>query len=231
MMAAPSSDKDDRCKRRAGAPMGRTVPIHELKRADGGMSLRSNDLHRHWQGTIPCRASRQHAMPSRYIRGIWASRYFWTHLSLADLRSRWRRSFFGVLWTIIQPLGLTLLLSVVFGRIFNTSIVEYAPYILSGMVVWEFVSASSINGSLSFVQADAYIKQCQHPLAIYTLRTVLTNLIVLLLASSSLIAWVLIVMPQKLRLGMAGGVNAVSHSGLDRLAPCNAPRLYRHAIS
>jgi len=135
-------------------------------------------------------------MPSRYIRGIWASRYFWTHLALADLRSRWRRSFFGILWTIIQPLGLTLLLSVVFGRIFNTSIVEYAPYILSGMVVWEFVTASSINGSLSFVQADAYIKQCQHPLAIYTLRTVLTNLIVLLLASSSLIAWVLIVMPQ-----------------------------------
>lgn len=135
-------------------------------------------------------------MPSNYIRGIWASRYFWTHLALADLRSRWRRSFFGILWTIIQPLGLTLLLSVVFGRIFNTSIVEYAPYILSGMVVWEFVTASSINGSLSFVQADAYIKQCQHPLAIYTLRTVLTNLIVLLLASSSLIAWVLIVMPQ-----------------------------------
>ena len=133
---------------------------------------------------------------SNYCKGIWNARYFWIHLSLSDLRSRWRRSFFGILWTVIQPLGMTLLLAVVFGKIFKTDIVEYAPYILSGMVVWEFVIASAIGGSLSFVQADAYIMQCQHPLAIYTLRTVLTNLIVLMLASLSLIAWVLVITPQ-----------------------------------
>ena len=132
----------------------------------------------------------------KYFNGIWNARYFWVHLSLSDLRSRWRRSFFGILWTTIQPLGMTLLLSVVFGRIFKTEITEYAPYILSGMILWEFISASAVGGSLSFVQADAYIKQCQHPLAIYTLRTVLTNLMVLLLASIGLVAWVLVVMPQ-----------------------------------
>lgn len=131
-----------------------------------------------------------------YFYGIWNARYFWVHLSLSDLRSRWRRSFFGILWTVIQPLGMTLLLSIVFGRIFKTEITEYAPYILSGMIVWEFISATAIGGSLSFVQADAYIKQCHHPLAIYTLRTVLVNLMVLMLASLSLIMWVLIVMPQ-----------------------------------
>lgn len=131
-----------------------------------------------------------------YFFDIWNARYFWVHLSLSDLRSKWRRSFFGILWTVIQPLGMTLLLSIVFGRIFKTEITEYAPYILSGMIVWEFVSATAIGGSLSFVQADAYIKQCCHPLAIYTLRTVLVNLMVLMLASLSLIMWVLIVMPQ-----------------------------------
>jgi lipopolysaccharide transport system permease protein len=131
-----------------------------------------------------------------YIRGIWAARYFWTHLSLSDLRSRWRRSFFGILWTIIQPLGLTILLSVVFGKIFHSDIADYAPYILSGMILWDFVTASAIGGSLTFVQADAYIKQCTHPLAIYSLRTVLTNLMVFLCASTSLIGWVLIWRPQ-----------------------------------
>jgi lipopolysaccharide transport system permease protein len=133
---------------------------------------------------------------NNYFKEIWAARHFWLHLSRSDLRSRWRRSFFGIFWTIIQPLGMTLLLAIVFGRIFKTGITEYAPYILSGMVVWEFVTVSAIGGSLSFVQADAYIKQCRHPLAIYTLRTVLTNLMVLCLASLALIGWVLIVMPQ-----------------------------------
>lgn len=131
-----------------------------------------------------------------YLLGIFKSRYFWIHLSLSDLRSRWRRSFFGILWTVIQPLGMTLLLSIVFGRIFKAPVTEYAPYILSGMVIWEFIVSSAVGGSLSFVQADAYIKQCHHPLAIYTLRTVLTNLMVMMLASLSLIGWVLIVMPQ-----------------------------------
>lgn len=131
-----------------------------------------------------------------YFHAVWASRYFWVHLSRADLRSRWRRSFFGVLWTIIQPLGMTVLLAVVFGKIFHVDINEYAPYILSGILIWECISASAIGGSLSFVQADAYIKQYRHPLAIYTLRTVLTNISVLLFASVGLIAWVLVVMPE-----------------------------------
>ena len=133
---------------------------------------------------------------SSYISGIWSARHFWTHLSLSDLRSRWRRSFFGIFWSVIHPLGMTLLLSIVFGNIFKIEITTYAPYILSGMIMWEFITNTATVGSLAFVQADAYIKQCRHPLAIYTLRTTLTNLIVLMLASTSLIVWVLAVMPQ-----------------------------------
>jgi lipopolysaccharide transport system permease protein len=135
-------------------------------------------------------------MSDSYALRIWHARHFWMHLSLADLRSRWRGSFFGILWTLIQPVATTLLLALVFGKIFHTPIREYAPYILSGMVVWDFIIASATAGSLSFVQADAYIKQCKQPLAIYTLRTVLTNLVVLALASVGLIVWVLVVMPE-----------------------------------
>ncbi|PTS80589.1 ABC transporter permease [Aeromonas sp. HMWF036] len=135
-----------------------------------------------------------------YVRGIWDARYFWQHLALSDLRSRWRRSFFGVLWSFIQPLGMTLLISIVFSKMFNTDIVTYAPYILSGIIVWDFVVANTIGGSLAFVQADAYIKQCKHPLAIYTLRTVLSSIIVLALASLALFAWSIVVLPQNINI-------------------------------
>jgi lipopolysaccharide transport system permease protein len=131
-----------------------------------------------------------------YWQGVWQARHFWVHLSLSDLRARWRRSFFGVLWSVIQPLGMTLLLAMVFSRLFNSDIVSYAPYILSGMIVWECVTGAVTGGALSFVQADAYIKQCRHPLAIYTLRTVLTSLIVLGLASIALYSWALLSLPE-----------------------------------
>lgn len=132
----------------------------------------------------------------KYIEGIWRARYFWVHLILADLRSRWRRSFLGALWSIIQPLGMTALLALVFSKLFNSDIYTYAPYILSGIIVWECIAASVTGGALSFVQADAYIKQTKHPLAIYTLRTVLTNIIVLLLSSIALFGWTVIALPQ-----------------------------------
>lgn len=131
-----------------------------------------------------------------YFSRVWDARYFWVHLALADLRSRWRRSFFGVAWSIIQPLGLTLLITLVFSQMFKTDVTTYAPYILSGIIVWECLSANTVGGALSFVQADAYIKQCNHPLAIYTLRNVIGSGIIMMLASVSLYAWVLVVMPQ-----------------------------------
>ena len=133
---------------------------------------------------------------SSYFRDVWRARYFWFHLALSDLRSRWRRSFFGILWSIIQPLGMTLLLAIVFGRMFHTDITTYAPYILSGIIVWEFLVANVTGGALSFVQADAYIKQYRHPLAIYTLRTMLSSLMVLMLASVALYGWTAVVLPQ-----------------------------------
>lgn len=131
-----------------------------------------------------------------YWKGVWCARYFWTHLAFSDLRSRWRRSFLGVFWCIVQPLGMTLLLALVFSKLFNTDIATYAPYILSGIIVWECVTACVTGGALSFVQADAYIRQTKHPLAIYTLRTVLVNLIVLMLASVALFAWSVIAFPE-----------------------------------
>jgi lipopolysaccharide transport system permease protein len=55
-----------------------------------------------------------------------------------------------------------------------------------------------VGGALSFVQADAYIKQYKHPLAIYTLRTVLTSMLVLALASTSLYGWSAIVLSENI---------------------------------
>jgi lipopolysaccharide transport system permease protein len=118
------------------------------------------------------------------------------HLAFSDLRGKWRRSFLGMAWSVVQPLSMTLLLAFVFSSIFHQHITLYAPYILSGMIVWDFFTVTLVGGSLSFVQSDAYIKQCLHPLAIYTLRTTLTNLMVLMMASLALIAWVLAVLPQ-----------------------------------
>lgn len=133
-----------------------------------------------------------------YFINIWEAKFFWGHLTLSDLRSRWRRSFFGIFWSILQPLGITLLISFVYSKLLKTDIGTYAPYILSGLIVWDFISFNIIGGSVAFVQADAYIKQYKHPLAIYTLRNVFGGLIILGFSSIVLFTWTIVVMPENL---------------------------------
>lgn len=135
-------------------------------------------------------------MTSSYFHRIWDARYFWIYLALSDLRARWRGSFLGVFWSILHPLGMTLLLTFVLGRFFRAEVRTYAPYILSGFVTWEFIVSCCTNGAMSFIQSAVYIHQVRYPLAIYTMRTVLTALIIMTLASLTLYGWVLWAMPQ-----------------------------------
>ena len=131
-----------------------------------------------------------------YLKQIYKSRYFWIHLSFADLRAKYRRSVLGVFWSLLQPLGLTLLLSFVMGKLFNSPITDYAPYVFSGIILWEYIVSSAVSGSHTFINAEGYIKQVSHPLCIYTLRSALSALINLLLAFMGFIVWVLVWKPQ-----------------------------------
>jgi lipopolysaccharide transport system permease protein len=143
--------------------------------------------------------TRQPSPPRRsglhYLAGIWSARHFWTHLALADLRNRWRRSYLGAVWSILQPLGITALIAFVLGRLFKLDILDYAPYIFSGIVAWDFIAGTALSGALAFVQNEPYIKQYRHPLAIYTLRTALANILISVLASIGLIGWILVMRP------------------------------------
>lgn len=132
---------------------------------------------------------------SCYVKNIWFARYFWSHLAISDLRTKYRRSSLGIIWALLQPLAFTVLLAFVMGRVFNSPITDYAPFIFSGLILWEFITASAINGCAAFVNAGVYIKQFSHPLAIYALRNTLTCLINFSVAFVGLIIWVLIWKP------------------------------------
>lgn len=130
-----------------------------------------------------------------YLQNVYKARFFWIHLSFADLRTKYRRSALGLFWSILQPLGLTLLLSFVMGKLFNSPITDYAPYVFSGIIIWDFIVGSAVAGCNSFINAEGYIKQVAHPLAIYPLRSTLSLLINFGLAFIGFLFWVLLWKP------------------------------------
>jgi len=135
---------------------------------------------------------------SSYFLRIAKARYFWSNLVLADLRTKYRRSYLGISWSMLHPLCITLLLGFVMSRIFNSPFAEYAPYILSGLILWEFIVSTAVNGCYAFLNAEGYIRQFAHPLAIYTLRSTLTTFINLCFAFIGLLFWVVICHPENI---------------------------------
>ena len=131
-----------------------------------------------------------------YLAAIWRSRYFWLNLVGADLRARWRRSTLGIFWTLLQPIGFALLLTFVLGRILGVGFGDYLPSVLSGLLVWDLITASITGGAVAFLQADAYIRQHRQPLAIYTLRASLGPLAHMATASPVLLGAALLTLPQ-----------------------------------
>lgn len=133
---------------------------------------------------------------AEYLKGIYKSRYFWWNLSLADLRFKYRRSFLGILWSIIQPVAMTALLSIVMERFFSMPMRYLAPYIFIGMIVWELLLTSVMNGCNALINAESYIKLFKHPMAIYPLRSSITVFINFLVAGIGVLVWCIVAMPQ-----------------------------------
>lgn len=113
------------------------------------------------------------------VRAIWSHRHFWLSLVHLDLRNRYRKSVLGIGWSFLQPIAMTAVFCLVFSELMakdvNGGWRAYAPFLLAGMCVWDFVRNSMTSGAMSLISNEAYIRQVNLPFAIYPLRAVLGN--------------------------------------------------------
>src|SRR5687768_11654197 len=133
-----------------------------------------------------------------YLQEIWSARYFWLHLARAELKYKFRRSKLGLLWTMINPLILSLIMAFIFSNLLKVSIRDLIPYVFSGLLVWEFLMGSVVGGCNSLIVSEPYIKQFKHPFAIYPLKTTLVNITSFSIAFLGLVLWIMILQPANL---------------------------------
>ena len=110
---------------------------------------------------------------SSYLNDLWKFRYFWMSMVRVDLRNRYRRSFFGLGWSLLKPISMTAVMCVVFSTLFDANIWTYGPFVLVGMTFWGFITETVIGGCLTFHTAEGYIRQIKVPLAMFPLRVAL----------------------------------------------------------
>ena len=89
-------------------------------------------------------------------RDVLASGHLLRNLVHRDLTVRYKRSVLGALWTLLHPLLLVAILSIVFSQLFRFSVPHFEVYLLAGLIPWTFfaqttvasMTATSWNGPL-----------------------------------------------------------------------------------
>lgn len=108
-----------------------------------------------------------------YLAGIWKLRYFWLSLVKMDLRTRYRRSYLGIAWSLLHPIAMTAVICTVFHKLLGQPLAEFGPYVLTGLCFWSFLMTATTQGCQCLFQGEPYIRQHPAPIAIYPLRVVL----------------------------------------------------------
>lgn len=112
-----------------------------------------------------------------YFKRLFEARYILSYLVKLDLKNKYRNSLFGFAWNFLTPLGLVLIIGIVYSTLFKTEIRDFIPYLFSGLIPWLYISGCADVGTYSFISAQGYIKQMSTPIEIYPLRLALVNLI------------------------------------------------------
>ncbi len=115
-------------------------------------------------------------------REIWSYRSLLYMLVVRDIKSRYRNSVLGVLWSFLQPLGMMLVMTLVSGVVNASTRPNWHVYVLAGLLAWNFFSASVVSGTGSVIANAALVKKIYFPRAVLPLSTVLSSLVNFLLA-------------------------------------------------
>ena len=96
---------------------------------------------------------------------IWRYRELFYLLVWRDLKVRYKQTFLGVLWAVLQPALTAAIFTIVFSRIakYESSDVPYWLFALSGFTFWTFISSSVTFASNSLIHHKELVTKVFFP--------------------------------------------------------------------
>ena len=98
------------------------------------------------------------------------------------IKLKYRHSYLGVIWSMIEPLLTMIVLTIVFGTLFGYKNREFPIYILAGRLIYSLFSQATTNALKSIRQNEGMIKKVYVPKYLYPLAGVTYNYILFLIS-------------------------------------------------
>jgi len=92
----------------------------------------------------------------RFVRNFIRYKDLFIELIKKDIKLKYRQSYIGVLWSMLNPLLMMVVLTIVFEALFRREIEYFPVYVLTGRVLYAFF-AEGTNAALDSIQANAQL--------------------------------------------------------------------------
>ena len=118
----------------------------------------------------------------KYVDNFMQYRFLLSELVKKGIKLKYRRSYLGMIWSMLEPLLTMIVLTIVFGTLYGNTDRTFPVYILTGRLLYSFFSQSTKAALKSIRQNSAMIKKVYVPKYLYPLSSVLFNYVIFLIS-------------------------------------------------
>ena len=105
------------------------------------------------------------------------NRFILKQLVTKDFKRKYRRSVLGIAWSVLNPLMMMIVMSVVFSFVFRADIENYPLYLILGNITFSFMSESTSQALMSFIDAAPLLKKVRISRFVFPVQKVLFALV------------------------------------------------------
>jgi ABC-2 type transport system permease protein len=117
-----------------------------------------------------------------------------------DIKIRYRRSVLGLLWTLLNPILMMAIMTIIFSRLFRFDIVNFPIYFFAGNIIFTFMTEATTNSLYSIVSNASLLKKVYIPKYLFPISKVLSSFVNLFFAY---IAMMIIMVVTRVHFGLA----------------------------
>lgn len=142
---------------------------------------------------------------SAYLKKFIQYRGLLSQLVSKDIKTKYRRSMLGYLWSVLNPLMMMMILTVVFSTVFRNDIPNFPVYFLTGQLIFNAFSEATNTAMSSVISNSALIKKVYFPKYILPVSKAgaafvnfvlsLIALVVVLALTRAPISWAILLLP------------------------------------
>lgn len=108
---------------------------------------------------------------ARELKELYQYRDLVILMTINSVKTRYKRSVLGVVWTLLNPLLYMSVMTIAFTAVFRSALPHYPVYVLTGLICWNLFTQTTLHAMNHMIFGGSLIRRIYFPRTIFALAT------------------------------------------------------------